>query len=210
MTIVPVSPTTIATRRLHVLIVDGHEVVQWGLRTMLTTCSWVAECAVAGSADEAQAVAQRLKPDIAVIEAFVGPESGVDISRALVDAHPRVRVLLLVSDTIGPSTATARAAGASGFISKSLSADDLVRAIRLVGIGRTAFHSRATAETAISAREFDVLKLIALGWTNCEIAETLFLSPNTVKQHARNLYLKLKARNRAQAVARARAAGLLD
>jgi DNA-binding NarL/FixJ family response regulator len=194
---------------LHVLIVDGHEIVQWGLRTMLMRCSWVAGCSVAGSALEAEAAAGRLRPQVAVVEAFVGPDDGADISRRLVDAHPGLRVVLMLSGPIRPSTATVLAAGASGVVSKRLGAAELVRAIHLVGIGHTAFGVDAIAEVPISTRELDVLKLIADGWTNCEIAASLCLSPNTIKQHARNLYLKLGARNRAQAVTQARVAGLL-
>jgi DNA-binding NarL/FixJ family response regulator len=197
------------SRRLHVLIVDDYELVRAGLHAMLLRCSWVADCAVAGSAREALAVAGRLRPQVAVIDVFVGGEDGVEISRSLVEAHPGLRVLLLLSGVTRPSTTTARAAGAVGLVSKNRGADELIRAIQLVALGRTTFDADAQAEVPISARELDVLKLIASGWTNCEIADTLGLSPNTVKQHARTLYRKLNARNRAQAVRRAQAAGLL-
>jgi DNA-binding NarL/FixJ family response regulator len=205
----PLLADVTAARRLQILIVDDYELVRAGLRSMLVCCSWVAECAVAGSAGEAHAVAERIKPQVAVIDVFVGGEDGVEISRSLVEAHPGLRVLLLLSGAIRPSTTIARAAGAVGFVSKNRGADELIRAIQLVALGRTTFDADAQAEVPITTRELDVLKLIASGWTNCEIADTLGLSPNTVKQHARTLYRKLNARNRAQAVRRGQAVGLL-
>jgi DNA-binding NarL/FixJ family response regulator len=109
------------------------------------------------------------------------------------------------------SPAAARAAGASGFVSKDTGAAELTRAVRTIAAGGSVFatESAASGGTPISGREREVLRLIAAGATNREIAGELFLSPHTVKEHTSALYRKLDARNRAEAVQRAQRLGLL-
>ena len=110
------------------------------------------------------------------------------------------------------SQAIARAAGASGFVSKDWDADDVAKAVRMVGMGMTVFRPReepAPAPAQLSAREREVLDLIATGATNREIAERLFLSPHTVKEHTSAVYRKLGVRNRAEAVRQAQEIGLI-
>jgi two-component system response regulator DesR len=108
------------------------------------------------------------------------------------------------------SAAAARAAGASGFVSKDWEAHDVAMAVRMVGLGMTMFPPQADPPASLlSEREKEVLDLIAAGSTNREIAERLYLSPHTVKEHTSALYRKLSARNRAEAVQRAQRVGLL-
>ena len=108
------------------------------------------------------------------------------------------------------SAAAARAAGASGFVSKDWDAGDVVSAVRAVGLGMTMFAPKSDQpEPMFSEREREVLGLIAAGSTNREIAERLYLSPHTVKEHTSAIYRKLGARNRADAVQRAQRIGLL-
>jgi two-component system response regulator DesR len=109
------------------------------------------------------------------------------------------------------SAQAARAAGASGFVSKEWNAEDIATAVRMVGSGMTVFapQSKQAAEH-LSERERDVLRLIAAGATNREIAGRLFLSRHTIKQHTRSVYKKLNARNRAEAVHRAQRLGLIE
>lgn len=109
------------------------------------------------------------------------------------------------------SPAAARAAGASGFVSKDWDANEVARAVRVVGLGMTMFAPTAGQPAPLlSEREHEVLELIAAGSTNREIAQTLYLSPHTVKEHTSALYRKLGARNRAEAVQRAQRVGLLS
>jgi two-component system response regulator DesR len=109
------------------------------------------------------------------------------------------------------SPAAARAAGASGFVSKDWEAKDVARAVRAVGMGQTMFAPASQLPAPLlSEREREVLDLIAAGSTNREIASTLYLSPHTVKEHTSALYRKLGARNRAEAVQRAQRVGLLS
>jgi two-component system response regulator DesR len=108
------------------------------------------------------------------------------------------------------SPAAARAAGASGFVSKDLDAGELARAVHRVGLGMTMFPPKGRQPAPLlSEREREVLDLIAAGSTNREIAAQLFLSPHTVKEHTSVVYRKLGARNRAEAVQRAQRIGLL-
>jgi two-component system response regulator DesR len=108
------------------------------------------------------------------------------------------------------SPAAARAAGASGFVSKDWDARQVARAVHAVGLGMTVFTPAAEQPTPLlTDREREVLDLIAAGSTNREIAQRLFLSPHTVKEHTSALYRKLSARNRAEAVQKAQRMGLL-
>ena len=118
--------------------------------------------------------------------------------------------MLLISGAGRISPQAARAAGASGFVSKDWGAHDVAMAVRMVGLGMTMFPPQADQPaTLLSQREQEVLALIAGGSTNREIAAQLYLSPHTVKEHTSALYRKLKARNRAEAVQRAQRIGLL-
>ena len=189
--------------RLRVLIVDDHEVVQWGFRVLLSEQSWVERCVAAPSAERALEVARKLEPHVALIDLFLGEQSGAELCEALRRASPRTRVLL-ISGAGSISPEAARAAGASGFVLKDWSAPDVARAVRMVGKGMTVFATRSEdPATELSEREREVLSLMAGGATNKEIADRLFLSPHTVKDHTSALYRKLGVRNRVEAVQRA-------
>jgi two-component system response regulator DesR len=205
----PAEPPAAQGPRLRVLVVDDHDVVHWGLRLMLGEQPWVERCLSARNGAEALEHARRWEPHVALVDLFVGEESGAQICEALRLHVPATRVLLISgAGRISPNAA--RAAGASGFVSKDLPAPDLARAVRDVGYGRTVFPPSAEQRAPLlTQREQEVLDLIALGATNREIAAQLYLSPHTVKEHSSSLYRKLEARNRAEAVVRAHRLGLL-
>jgi DNA-binding NarL/FixJ family response regulator len=191
-----------------VLVVDDHDVVHWGFRLLLTEQPWVERCLSARGADEALELARRYEPHVALVDLFLGERSGAELCEALRRESPVTRVLL-ISGAGWISPQAAKAAGASGFVSKDWSADEVAAAVRMVGRGQTVFAPRAEQpSTPLSEREREVLSLIASGATNREIAERLFLSPHTVKEHTSSLYKKLKVRNRAEAVQRAERLGL--
>jgi DNA-binding NarL/FixJ family response regulator len=193
---------------MRILVVDDHDVVQWGFRLLLGEQRWVERCLAASSANEAIELARDFKPDVALVDLFLGEESGAELCEAIGEASPQTRVLL-VSGAGWISPEAARAAGAAGFVSKDWSAADVARAVRMVGKGMTVFGPRSEPAVAnLSSREREVLALIAKGATNREIAGSLFLSPHTVKDHTSALYRKLGVRNRAEAVQRAERLGL--
>ena len=193
-----------------VLIVDDHDVVHWGFRLMLGNKPWVERCLSSRTGAEAYALAERYKPDVALVDLFLGEESGPEICQQLRERSPDTKVLL-ISGAGRISPAAAKAAGASGFIPKDWGAADIARAVRMVGLGMTVFQPQvddAAAAGSLSAREREVLDLIARGATNREIAAALHLSPHTIHEHTSSLYRKLGARNRADAVQRAHRLGL--
>ena len=197
-----------AERQLRVLIVDDHAVVQWGFKVLLGRQRWVERCVVASDPEEGLATAERLKPHVALVDLFLGERSGAELCEAIRSASPRTRVLL-ISGIGWISPQAAKAAGASGFVSKDWSADEVAMAVRMVGKGMTVFGRQEEAPSLpLSAREREVLTLIASGATNREIAERLYLSPHTVKEHASSLYRKLGVKNRAEAARRAERLGL--
>jgi len=119
--------------------------------------------------------------------------------------------VLLISGAGRISPKAAKAAGAAGFISKDWPAADIAGAVRMVGLGMTVFKPHeAPSGPPLTEREREVLEAVASGATNREIAERLFLSPHTVKEHTSSLYRKLGARNRAEAVQKAQRIGLIS
>jgi DNA-binding NarL/FixJ family response regulator len=193
---------------LRVLIVDDHAVVQWGFRVLLSRQRWVERCVVASDPDEALELAERDRPHVALVDLFLGERSGAELCEAIRNASPDTRVLL-ISGVGWISPQAAKAAGASGFVSKDWSADEVAMAVAMVGKGMTVFRGQEEAPAApLSEREREVLALIASGATNREIAARLFLSPHTVKEHASALYRKLGVKNRAEAARRAERLGL--
>jgi len=123
-------------RRLRVLVVDDHEVVHWGLRLMLGEQPWVERCVSARNAEEAMALTRRYQPHVALVDLFVGQESGAEICERL-RAEPSPPNVLLISGAGRINPNAARAAGASGFISKDWPAADIAGAVRIVGLGMT-------------------------------------------------------------------------
>ena len=194
--------------RLRVLVVDDHDVVHWGFRLLLERQPWVERCVVAAEGREAMEQARRLKPDVALIDLLLRDESGAELCEELHAAYPETRILLL-SGVGSISPAVARRAGASGFVSKDLGAGDIVKAVRMVALGMEVFGRGEEQAGPLSGREREVVGLIAAGATNREIAQRLYLSPHTVKEHTSAIYRKLGVRNRAEAVKRAQRLGII-
>jgi DNA-binding NarL/FixJ family response regulator len=177
------------SRRLRILVVDDHDVVHWGFRLMLGQLPWVERCIGARNGEEAIAMCRRYEPHVALVDLFLGEESGPEVCERL--------------------RAEARAAGAAGFISKDSPASEIAKLVRLVGAGKTVFMDAPNPDLpALTDRESEILAMIAAGSTNREIASALYLSPHTVKEHTSTLYRKLGVRNRAEAVQRSQRLGL--
>ena len=190
------------------LVVDDHDVVHWGFALMLGQLPWVQRCRGARTGSEALAICRDFEPHVALVDLFLGGESGPELCERLRSLAPAPRVVLM-SGAGGISPSAARAAGAAGFISKDWPASEIAKLVRTVGDGGEVFRASADAALpALTGREGEILALIAGGSTNREIAERLHLSPHTVKEHTSTLYRKLGARNRADAVQRAQRLGL--
>jgi DNA-binding NarL/FixJ family response regulator len=195
-------------RQLRLLVVDDHDVVQWGFRLLLERQRWVERCLAARSGEEAVDVCRRLRPDVALVDMLLGAESGAEVCEEIRAVSPATRVLLISgAGVVSPSVA--RAAGASGFISKDWSAVDVVKAVRMVSLGSEVFAAHGALDSPLSEREEEVLSLIADGSTNKEIAARLHLSPHTIKEHTSAIYRKLGVRNRAEATRQAQRLKLL-
>jgi DNA-binding NarL/FixJ family response regulator len=196
--------------RLRVLVADEQEIVHWGFRSLLTAQDWVERYLSAQTAEEAIELVRAHEPHVALVDVMVGDDSGAAICKRMREVCPRTRVLLM-SRSGGITAQSARAAGAFGSVPKDWSAQDLAGAARMVALGMTVFApDRDQPGALLSERERQVLHLIAAGSTNREIAERLFLSPHTVKDHTSTLYRKVKAKNRADAIQRAQRLGLLS
>jgi DNA-binding NarL/FixJ family response regulator len=193
---------------LRILLVDGDE-LHARLRALLGGQPWVDRVDAVHGPEAAETAAARLRPDVAVLASAPAVADDATCQRVRRASH-RTRLLFVADEAIA-APEVARAAGAAGVASAGWTLDDLAGAVRMVALGMTLFPAaRADAADALSEREHAVLRLMASGATNREIAERLYLSPHTVKDHTTSLYRKLNARNRAEAVARAQRRGLLD
>jgi DNA-binding NarL/FixJ family response regulator len=200
------------TRRFRILVVDDHEVVNWGMRLLLTREPWVERCLTAVTAEQAIGYARRYRPHVALVDVFLGEHSGVDVARELRAAWSGIKILLF-SGSAKVAPRMVRSAGAAGFVSKAWRPDDIARAVRMVGLGMALTpiaEGDQPPSSQLSQREREVLEMIAKGFTNEAIAAELSLSLHTVKQHASTIYRKLEVRNRAEAVQRGERLGYLD
>ena len=195
-------------RGVRVLLVDDEEIVHWGFRLLLGNQPWAERCLPARDADSALELAGRFEPHVALVDAGALDREPAAFCRELRRICARTNILLLThADAVAPSTV--RASGATGFVSRSWAAGDLLQAIRRASVGLTTQPCRPAAQSTLSARQHEILQLIAEGATNGEIALRLYLSRDTVKQHTSALYRKLGARNRTHAVQTARHRGLI-
>jgi DNA-binding NarL/FixJ family response regulator len=195
-------------RRICTLVADDQEIVTWGLRTLLSRHSWVSRCLQATEPASAVTLARTYRPEVALIGAHWEDVSASELIRRLQGAAPGIKVLIMANGEAA-SRLMLTASGACGFVSKHWTGDEIVAAIRVAALGMTV-STGWPADAVLTEREGDVLRQIALGATNQEVAQALNISLYTVKQHASAAYRKLHARNRVEAVERARHAGLID
>lgn len=202
---------------IRVLVADDHPVVRAGLRALLDA---EADIEVVGEAASA-AAAVELGPgaDVVLMDLRFGDgPGGADATRRLRSASPAPRVLVLTNYDSDSDILGAVEAGASGYLLKDAPPDELITAVRAAAAGETALapaiarrlleRMRAPA-SALTARELEVLRLVADGLSNAEIAARLLLSERTVKSHLVHVFTKLDVASRTAAVAAARSAGLI-
>lgn len=203
-------------KRIAVLLVDDHEVVRLGLRSLLSLEPAVEVVGEAGTAAEAVRQATRLRPDVIVMDVRLPDKSGVEACREIRGADPKVQVIMLTSYADEEAIFNSIIAGASGYLLKQIRGEELVRAIETVAGGqslldpavtqsvlekmkRLASGQRPDEMTALSAQEKRVLALVAEGKTNREIARALELSDKTVKNYLSHVFEKLNLSRRAEA-----------
>lgn len=207
---------------IRVLIADDHPMFRDGLRTVLSTASTLELVGEAGDGPQAVALAAELQPDVVVMDLNLPGMNGIEATRQVVEASPHIGVLILTMFDDEDSVFSAMRAGARGYLLKGAGHDELVGAINAVVNGAVIFGPAiarrmqrffaappvVTTFPELTPREHEVLELVARGCNNSEISRTLEVSPKTVRNHVSNLFTKLQVADRAQAIVRARSAGL--
>jgi two-component system, NarL family, response regulator NreC len=202
----------------RILLADDHLVVRAGLRALLAAdprCQVVGE---ASSIGELRAFAHNLWPDLIVLDISFGTESALTVVPQLLATQPSPRIIVLTMHADVAFAREALARGVHGYLIKESAADDLLRAVATVMAGSTYLHPEVGARLVrsfngpadgLSARERDVLALLARGHTNAEIAQQLVVSLRTVESHRASLRVRLGLHSRAELVDAARRMGLL-
>lgn len=200
----------LTTRPTRIVIVDDHPVVYDGVAAQLDRYPDLAVVGHAETGADAITLCAREQPDVVLLDLRLPDRLAADVVPAVHRVSPDSRVLLFTAFPEHATVAPTLAAGACGLLVKDAGGTAVRDAIR--SIARTgAFHADRPAPCAapVTAREYDVLRLVAAGYTNPEIGDELNLSVNTVKSYLREMMHKLAARNRAQLIANARTHGLL-
>ncbi len=206
------------TVKQRVILVDDHEVVRVGLRSLLERHPQFDVVGEAGSAREAIEKTEMLKPDVVVMDIRLPGTSGIEACEQIVTKHPKVKVIMLTSYAEDEMLFSAIRAGASGYVLKQIGSNDLVKALEAVGRGealldpavtqrvfqevrRAVKNEEASAFSHLSQQEKHVLLLVSEGKTNREIARQLYLGEGTVRNYVSSILSKLNVSNRAEAAA---------
>jgi DNA-binding NarL/FixJ family response regulator len=210
---------------IRVLIVDDHPFYREGVRTMLSVESGIEIVGEVANGDEAIAQAANLQPDVILMDLKMPGINGIEATRRILHTSPHIGLIVLTMFEADESVFAAMRAGARGYLLKDVGQEELIRAVKAVNRGEAIF-SPAIAQRLIhyfaalrsmaadlvfpelTDREREILQLIAQGTSNVEIAERLVLRTKTVQNHVSNIFSKLQVADRAQAIVRAREAGL--
>jgi DNA-binding NarL/FixJ family response regulator len=195
---------------IRLVVVDDHPVVLDGVITQLRRYSDIDVVGHAGDAATAIRVCALERPDIVLLDLRLPDALGADVVPSIRSVSPASRVLLFTAFPEHAAVAPALAEGACGVLVKDATGPALHNALREVAhVGSYHRPGTVSVTTLVAPREYDVLRLVAAGYTNSEIGQQLNLSLNTVKAYLSNVMHKLDARNRAQVITNARARGLL-
>lgn len=203
--------------RLRIMLVDDHEVVRMGLRTLLEGQEGLSVVGEAGTAAEAVPAAERLHPDIVIMDVRLPDGSGVEACREIRASRPEVKVIMLTSYPDDQAVMSSIMAGASGYVLKETRGRALIEAIQTVAAGGSLLDPAVTTRVLerirsaaasppdrfgeLTDQERQILPLLAKGRTNRQIAETLHLSPHTVRNYVSEILAKLQVSRRAEAAA---------
>jgi DNA-binding NarL/FixJ family response regulator len=209
--------------KVRVLIVDDHPLFREGMRGRLDRVGEITVVGEAASGDEAVDLARELEPQVVLMDIKMPGLNGIEATREILRTNPRVGVLMLTMFEDDDSVFAAMRAGARGYLLKDSGGEGVVHAIRAVTSGEAVFgpgvaeriigffsvpRPAQRAFPELTEREEEILVLVARGKSNQEIASRLFVSVKTVRNHVSNILLKLQVADRAQAVIRARDAGI--
>jgi NarL family two-component system response regulator LiaR len=213
------------SRKITILLVDDHQVVRQGLKAYLDSQPDFIVIGEATSGEEAVQAAMEYLPDVMLMDLVMSGMGGVEATRKVKDITPRTQIVVLTSYHQDEFIFPALQAGAISYVLKDVMMEDLADAIRKASRGEAVLHPRVAERviqeingakgaifnpfTELTNREMEVLRLIARGMCNCEIAETLFISENTVKGHVSNILSKLQLADRTQAAVYAWEQGLV-
>jgi len=208
---------------IRVLLADDHPMFREGLAVALSALPGVEVVADVASGEEAIAEAARLQPDVVVMDVNMPGVNGIEATRRIVGESPHIGVLVLTMFDEDESVFQAMRAGARGYLLKGADREDILRAVHAVGRGDAIFgpslarrligyfasgRAGAVPFGDLTDREREVLELVARGRSNAEIGRQLAISAKTVRNHVSNVFAKLQVSDRAQAIVRAREAGL--
>lgn len=208
---------------IRVVVIDDHEIVRQGIATILGKDAGFQLVGEAADGHEAVRLVHETQPDVALVDVRLPGISGVELCYHIQDESPDTQVLILTSYLDSNVVRECIRAGAKGFVLKDVGSNDLLQSIRELMAGGSPMDSRATrmlihwmqsgSETEMqerfTLREIEILRLIAEGLTNREVGEKLCLSENTVKTYLQELYQKLDAHSRIEAVMQATRWGIL-
>jgi len=200
---------------ITVILVDDHAMVRQGVRAFFVTQPDISVVAEAGSGEQAVKLAAQFVPDVILMDLIMPNMDGVEATRRVKQVSPRSQIIVLTSYHEDENIFPALKAGALSYILKDLSAEELASAVRKAAVGEAVLHPRVAARvikelqgkrsealnpfTELSERELEVLKLIADGMSNAEMAGKLVLSEKTIKGHVSNILNKLQLADRTQA-----------
>lgn len=210
---------------IRVLLVDDHPVYRDGLSLLLRSVAGIDVVGTAGTGQEAVDRAGDLQPDVIVMDVQMPDMDGIEATRVITTDSPHVGVVVLTMAEDDATVFAAMRAGARGYLLKGATQEEIVRAISAVAQGEAIFGpalatriaaffaspgpaAEASAFPQLTSREREILALVAAGKPNAQIAQTLFLSPKTVRNNVSNIFAKLHVADRAEAIIRAREAGL--
>ena len=209
------------TDTIGVLLCDDHQLLADGLAAVLGSHDDIDIVAVVGSAADAVAGVVEHEPDVVLMDYELPGPNGVEATREILEQSPSTRVVMLTSFTDDAILVAAIEAGATGFVTKHSSSDELTAAVRLAAAGELIvprdllarllprLKGRHRRGIEVSEREREILQLLAGGASNADVARALHLSPNTVRNHLARVYMRLGARSRLEAVAIAVREGII-
>jgi DNA-binding NarL/FixJ family response regulator len=209
----------------RVLVADDHTLFRYGLKAMLANAEGFEVVGEAATGEEVVEKVAQTRPDIVLMDIQMPGINGIEATRRVLERDPSIGVVVVTMFEDDDSVLAAMRAGARGYVLKGADAEEVQKVVGAVAEGEAhfgpeiarrlmAFFSASKpaapseAFPELTAREAEVLDLIAQGWNNAEIARRLYLSQKTVRNHVSNIFLKLQVADRAQAIVRAREAGL--